>query len=74
MAETVDNIIKTLNETNDTNTDSILKRTPASTEGMLIAYISLLIMALVPIYLGSFRSVKLQIKNKVSIVIKTKKK
>lgn len=70
MAETEENIIKTLNETNVTDTESILEKTPATTEGMLIAYTSLVIMALLPIYLGSFRSVKLQIQNKVIINIK----
>jgi len=67
MAEVVDDIIKTLNETNGTDTESVLKKIPATTEGMLIAYTSLVVMALVPIFLGSFRSVELQIKNKVSI-------
>lgn len=68
MAEAVDSIIKTINETNGTDTESILKKTPATTEGMLIAYTSLVAMALLPIFLGSFRSVKLHIQNKVSIV------
>lgn len=70
MSETVDNIIKTINETNATDTESILKKTPASTEGMLIAYTSLVLMALLPIFLGSFRSVKLHVQNKVSTIIK----
>ncbi|XP_025198779.1 minor histocompatibility antigen H13 [Melanaphis sacchari] len=65
MAEVVDDIIKTLNETNGTDTEPVLKRLPATTEGMLIAYTSLVIMALVPIFFGSFRSVELQIKNKL---------
>jgi len=65
MAESVDNIIKTLNETNGTPSDSILQKTPATTEGMLIAYTSLVVMALVPIFLGSFRSVRLHIQNKM---------
>lgn len=68
MAEAVDTIIKTINETNGTDTESILKKTPATTEGMLIAYTSLVAMALLPIFLGSFRSVKLHIQNKVSII------
>lgn len=68
MAEAVDNIIKALNETNSTDTESVLKRTPATTEGMLIAYTSLVIMALIPIFLGAFRSVQLHIKNKVSVI------
>jgi len=67
MAEVVDEIIKTLNGTNGTDPESVLKKTPATTEGMLIAYTSLVVMALVPIFFGSFRSVELHIKNKVSI-------
>lgn len=67
MAEVVDSIIKTINETNGTAPEeSVIKKTPATTEGMLIAYTSLVVMALVPIFLGSFRSVKLHIQNKVS--------
>jgi len=69
MAESVDNIIKTLNETNGTPSDSILQKTPATTEGMLIAYTSLVVMALVPIFLGSFRSVRLHIQNKVGTIV-----
>lgn len=63
MSEGVDSIIKALN---DSSTESILKKTPATTEGMLIAYSSLVVMALVPIFLGSFRSVQLHVQNKVS--------
>lgn len=66
MAETVDNIIKAINETNGTDTESVLKKTPATTEGMLIAYTSLVIMALIPIFFGAFRSVQLHIQSKVS--------
>lgn len=69
MAEVVDDIIKTLNETNGTDTENVLKKIPATTEGMLIAYTSLVVMALVPIFFGSFRSVELQIKNKVCIQV-----
>ena len=39
--------------------------TPATTEGMLLAYSSLFIMALIPIYIGAFRSVKYQQAQKV---------
>lgn len=70
MAEAVDNIVKIINETNGTSTDKVSERIPASTEGMLIAYTSLVVMALVPIFLGSFRSVRLHVQNKVSTFIK----
>ncbi|KAL4119343.1 hypothetical protein QTP88_012160 [Uroleucon formosanum] len=65
MAEVVEDIIKTLNGTNSADTEAVLKKIPATTEGMLIAYTSLVVMALVPIFFGSFRSVELQIKNKM---------
>ena len=35
-------------------------KVPATPEGMMVAYGSLVIMALIPIYLGSFRSVESQ--------------
>lgn len=70
MAEVAEDIIKTINETNATDTESILKKIPATTEGMLIAYTSLVVMALVPIFFGSFRSVRLHIQNKVCTIVK----
>lgn len=42
-------------------------RVPATPEGMAIAYGSLLIMALVPIYWGSFRSLRFIKQQKVSL-------
>ncbi|CAI6372871.1 unnamed protein product [Macrosiphum euphorbiae] len=65
MAEVVDDIIKTLNGTNGADTESVIKIIPATTEGMLIANISLAVMCLVPIFFASFRSVELHIKNKM---------
>ena len=35
-------------------------KVPATPEGMMVAYGSLVIMALIPIFLGSFRSVESQ--------------
>ena len=37
---------------------NVTTRTPASPEGMAIAYGSLVIMALLPIFFGAFRSIK----------------
>lgn len=70
MAEVLEDILKTINEANAMDKESTLKKTPATTEGMLIAYTSLVVMALIPIFLGSFRSVRLHVQNKVSIIIK----
>ena len=57
-----------LNETdyqlNDTVQNATTK-TPATPEGMALAYGSLLFMALVPIVVGSFRSVRLHREQKV---------
>lgn len=44
------------------------KKVPASPEGMAIAYVSLLIMAIFPIFFGSFRSVKHHESKKVNLV------
>ena len=53
MAEEVDTIVN--NDTNDTV--GLSGRDAATSEGLLLAYGSLLIMALIPIYWGARRSV-----------------
>jgi minor histocompatibility antigen H13 len=40
------------------NVSNTTARIPATTEGMAVAYGSLIIMALLPIFFGAFRSVK----------------
>lgn len=40
-------------------------RPPSTPEGMFVAYSSLVVMALLPIFFGSFRSVKCLIEQKV---------
>ena len=53
--ETVETVTEAVNEaTNGT------AKVPATPEGMMVAYGSLVIMALIPIFLGSFRSVDSQ--------------
>lgn len=52
--ETVANLSTAVNETAKNATS----RVPATPEGMLVAYASLVLMALLPIFFGSFRSVK----------------
>lgn len=44
------------------STDPLLsgKKTPATFEGLVVAYVAMLVMALVPIYFGSWRSVRFQ--------------
>lgn len=42
---------------------------PTSIEGVAIAYLSLVVMAILPIFFGSFRSVKYLNDQKVSVMI-----
>lgn len=57
VTKAVESIINESNLTNGTNETEKFKATP---QGLFIAYSSLLIMALIPIIVGSFKSVKLQ--------------
>jgi len=50
---------------NDTGEKNITEKVPATPEGMAVAYGSLVIMALVPIFFGSFRSVRYHREQKV---------
>lgn len=59
--ETVANLSATVNET----AKNVTGRAAATPEGMLMAYSSLVLMALLPIFFGSFRSVKYLIEQKV---------
>ena len=43
------------------------QRVPSTPEGMAVAYCSLLVMALLPIFFGSFRSVKYHKEQKVGM-------
>lgn len=62
MAEKVDTI------TNDTNdTLGLSGRDAATSEGLLLAYGSLLVMALIPIYWGARRSVHFHDNLKVTV-------
>jgi len=56
LQEGVDTVLEAVNETVNNATG----KPPATPEGMAVAYGSLVVMALVPIFLGSFRSVKHQ--------------
>jgi len=50
---------------NGTAEKNITEKVPATSEGMAVAYGSLVIMALVPIFFGSFRSVRYHREQKV---------
>jgi len=55
MAPPVGDVV---NDTVEAAINGTTGKTPATPEGMAVAYGSLLIMALIPIYIGAFRSVK----------------
>lgn len=61
MADVVNETAKTLNESAQNATSKI----PATPEGIAVAYGSLVIMALVPIFFGSYRSVRYHKEQKV---------
>ncbi|XP_064626281.1 minor histocompatibility antigen H13-like [Lineus longissimus] len=58
MADVVKETVEKLNETLNETAKNATKKIPATPEGMAMAYGSLFIMALIPIFFGSFRSVK----------------
>ncbi|WAR22921.1 HM13-like protein [Mya arenaria] len=57
MAESVTEV-PVLNETFNGTAENATAKIPSTPEGMFVAYSSLVIMALIPIFLGSFRSVR----------------
>ena len=69
MAETTD--VPVLNETLNATAENVTGKIPSTPEGMAIAYSSLVIMALIPIYLGSFRSVRYHKEQKVRFFFST---
>jgi len=64
-----DNLATAVNDSgqliNETAEKNITEKVPATPEGMAVAYGSLVIMALVPIFFGSFRSVRYHREQKV---------
>lgn len=68
-AEQIGKIISE-NLTNGTN-GTVTEKFKATPEGLILAYSSLVIMALIPIILGSFRSIHHQKNQKVSVGLVT---
>ena len=68
MAETATDS-PVLNVTGNDTAQNATTKIPATPEGMAVAYSSLILMALLPIVIGSFRSVKYHKEQKVCIVI-----
>lgn len=66
MADTAENVLQDVAE-NSTDTLSGAKL-PASPEGAAVAYGSLIIMAMLPIFFGALRSVKHQKDQKVIFI------
>lgn len=68
MAET--EVVQNLTEAVENATEAITgKKVPSTPEGMLVAYGSLVIMAMLPIFFGSMRSVSHQKHQKVRNII-----
>lgn len=58
MADVVNEVVAQVNENLTENATNTTGKTPSTPEGMAVAYGSLVIMALLPIFFGSYRSVK----------------
>lgn len=54
-----------INETFNGTAENATAKIPATPEGMFVAYSSLVVMALLPIFFGSFRSVRYHKEQKV---------
>lgn len=66
MAESVTEIPVNIEESLKEAVQNVTEKPPSSIEGVAIAYLSLVIMAILPIFFGSFRSVKYLKEQKVS--------
>lgn len=69
MAEPVTEIPINIQESVIEAVKNVTDKPPSSIEGIAIAYLSLVIMATLPIFFGSFRSVKYLKEQKVSTSI-----
>lgn len=58
MADLGEIVNETLSNVTKNATESIGKKTPATMEGMAVAYGSLVVMAVFPVFFGAIRSVK----------------
>lgn len=66
MAESVTEIPINIEESVKETLQNVLDKPPTSIEGLAIAYLSLVVMAILPIFFGSFRSVKYLKEQKVN--------
>lgn len=73
MEDVVNEVLAQANESTTENANATSTRIPSTPEGMVIAYGSLVIMAILPIFLGSYRSVKHHKEQKVRHMFMTHK-
>lgn len=66
MAESATELPINIEETVRETIKNVTDKPPSSVEGVAIAYLSLVVMAVLPIFFGSFRSVKYLKEQKVS--------
>lgn len=66
MAESATEIPLDIGDSVRETVKNATEKVPSSIEGVAIAYLSLVIMAILPIFFGSFRSVKYLKEQKVS--------
>jgi len=69
MASTVNEIVAQVKENLTEYQNATTARVPSTPEGMAIAYGSLIIMAILPIFFGSYRAVKHHKEQQVSHVL-----
>lgn len=65
MADVVQEVVTQVKETINENVTNTTGKVPSTPEGMAVAYGSLVIMALLPIFFGSYRSVKHHVSNNI---------
>lgn len=58
MADSISDVVAQVKENITENVTNSTGKTPSTPEGMAVAYGSLVVMALLPIFFGSYRSVK----------------
>jgi hypothetical protein len=69
MAESATELPLNIEETVRETVQNATEKAPSTIEGVAIAYLSLVIMAILPIFFGSFRSVKYLKEQKVSLAL-----
>lgn len=71
MADVLNDTLNVVSENITNNSTNGTGRIPATPEGAAVAYGSLVLMAVLPIFFGAFRSVKHHKEQKVSSYLRT---